>query len=112
MALIPTYVVPPSGAAPTLGNAAAGDTAEIGGGRRLELRNTTASAITVTLAAHAVLVTGAAHPDGVVVVPAAVGAVPGEKRPELLDVYRDPADGYAHLSYSTTTGLTRAVVRS
>lgn len=112
MGKIATYVVPPTGEPPTLGNAAAGDTADIADGRnRLELRNTTASAITVTITAHAVLTTGAAHPDGTITVPAAVGSVPGERRPQLLPVYRDPTDGLAHISYSATTGLTRAVVR-
>lgn len=113
MGKIATYVVPPVGTAPPFGNAAAGDTADIADGKnRLELRNTTVSAITVTIAAHAVLATGAAHPDGVFTVPAAVGSVPGEMRPRLLPVYRDPADGLAHISYSATAGLTRAAVRS
>jgi hypothetical protein len=112
MAKILTQSIAGSGAPPTFGNAATGDTADCGTGLRLELRNSTASVITVTLVTPGVLETGDAYPDKAVPVPAAVAGVPGEARPPLLPVYRDPADGLCHITYSATTGLTRAVVRS
>lgn len=107
MALIATQTLSVAGTAPTFAACAALDTCEIGDGvsRFLEVRNGDASSHTVTIATPATLATGDAYPDKVYTVPAT-----GEVRIPLIKDYRDATDGYAHLTYSATTSMTRAVV--
>lgn len=111
MAHITTHHVSISGSAPTFAAAASGDTADTRSGEVLEVRNGDDEAITVTLVVPGNLVTGDAYPDKVYTVPAAVGAVLGERRIPLLREYADPSDGLAHITWSATTSVTRAVVR-
>lgn len=109
MTLIATQQLGVVGTAPTFAACAAGDTAEVGDGRGshyLEVRNGDASSHTVTLATPGSLPTGDTYPDRVYTVGAS-----GEVRIPLLAAYRDPTDGKAHITYSATTSMTRAVVR-
>lgn len=106
MALIPTSTVSVAGTGPTFAPAAAGDTAPIGDRLWLEVRNGAGASMTVTLAAHRQLEYGGALPDKVYTVPAS-----GEVRVPLLAAYTDGTDGLAHITYSSTTTVTRAVVR-
>lgn len=107
MALIPTSTLSTAGTGPTFGAAAAGDTAKIGPRLWLEVRNGAGASMTATLAAHQQLPYGGAVPDKVYTVPAG-----GEVRIPLLDVFKDQTDGVAHITYSSTTTVTRAVVRA
>jgi hypothetical protein len=106
MALIPTSTLSVAGTGPGFLPAAAGDTAPIGDRLWLEVRNGAGASMTVTLAAHRQLETGGALPDKVYTVPAG-----GEVRIPLLAAYTD-TDGLAHISYSSITTVTRAVVRA
>lgn len=108
MSLIPTFTSNTNGGAPNYQPAAAGDTAPVGTGLSLIVRNTTAGPIVVTMAAPGNLATGDPYPDKQYT----VGATTGEQWIPLLPDYAD-ADGLAHITYgSTPAGLTRAVVRS
>lgn len=106
MALIPEHNISVEGLPPSFLPAASGDTAKVGEGRKLEVRNA-GSEMTVTIAVPGNLETGVAYPDKVYTVPATTG----EKRIPLLKIYADPTDGLAHISYSSTTSVTRAAVR-
>jgi hypothetical protein len=106
MALIATQYVVIGGAAPTFGNAAAGDTASVGAGFKLIVKNGSASSITVTVAVPGTLVNNVAAPDTVYTI-----AAGGEAWIPLGDFYADPSDGKAHITYSATASVTRAVVK-
>ena len=106
MALITSYSPTVAGTAPTFSGAAAGDTAECGEGMVLIVKNTGAS-MTTTVATPGNLPTGDVYPDKVYT----VAATTGEQWIPLLNDYRDPATGFAALTYSTTTSVTRAVIR-
>lgn len=106
MALINTHVVPLDGTAPTFGAAASGDTARVGNGLTLIVRNGSGAPITVTVTTPGNAFTGDAIPDKEYTVDAG-----GERWIPLLKGYADPVTGQAAIAYSSTTSVTRAVVR-
>lgn len=106
MAQISTFTMTAAGTAPTFGAAAAGDTALCGRGVFLVVRNSNAATRDVTIAAPGNVATGQAYPDTTIT----VAALTGENWIPLYAEYADPADGLAHLTYSATSGVTRAVV--
>lgn len=106
MALISSFSPSIAGTAPTYGNAASGDTAEVGAGLWLVVRNDDAASKTVTIATPGLLTTGDPYPDKAYTV-----AAGGEAWIPLIADYRDPSDGLAHITWSATTSVTRAVVR-
>jgi hypothetical protein len=107
MAQIATFTVTNAGGAPTFLPAAAGDTAAVGPGIELEVRNGAGSSITVTITAVGVLDSGDAYPAKVYTV-----AAGGEARiPLNLAAYKNATDQLAHLTWSSTTTVTRAVTR-
>lgn len=105
MALISTHQPTVAGTAPVYTAAAANDTAPVGDGYKLLVRNTNAATRTVTIAVPGNLVTGDAYPDKIYT----VAALTGELCIPLLREYADPADGLAHLTWSATTDVTRIV---
>jgi hypothetical protein len=107
MAQIPTFTITNAGGAPTLGAAAAGDTAAVGPGIELEVRNGSGSSITVTITTVGLLDSGDTYPNKVYTV-----AAGGEARIPLLSPnYRNATDQLAHLTWSSTTTVTRAVTK-
>lgn len=108
MALIATQNVKLAGTAPTLAAAAAGDTATCGHGYFLVVKNTNAATRDITIAVPGNLATGVAYPDKVY----AIAADTGELWIPLLDIYRDPSDQLAHITWSATANVTRAVVKA
>ena len=108
MALIATQSVVVAGTAPTFAAAAANDTARVGNGLTLIVKNASGSSITVTIAYPGSLITGVAIPDPVYTVPATTG----EQWIPLLEQYADPTTGQAAITYSATASVTRAVVKS
>lgn len=107
MAEITRFVVGIDGGKPTFAAAAAGDTARCGPGYKLIVRNGAGSPITVTIAVPGTLVQDIANPDKTYT----VAATTGEEWIPLYDFYADDTDGMAHISYSSTTTVTRAVVK-
>jgi hypothetical protein len=105
---IATHTLSIAGTAPTFAAAAAGDTAECGSGVFLVVKNTDAAPMTVTVATPGTLETGDAYPDKQYT----VAATNGERWIPMLPLYRDPTDRLAHLTYSATTNVTRAVVKA
>lgn len=87
--------------------AAASDTAKCGTGQyTLLVNNGSASEVDVTIAVPGNTSYGVAAPDKVVAVPAGqLWAIP------LLSEYRDPTDSLAHISWESTTTVTRIVVK-
>jgi hypothetical protein len=106
MALIPISTLSVAGTGPSFLAAAAGDTAQIDPRLWLEVRNGAGASMTVTVAAFRQMEYGGALPDKVYTVPAG-----GEVRIPLLATYASNVDGLAHITYSSTTTVTRAVVR-
>jgi hypothetical protein len=107
MAEITPFKVGLAGGKPTFAAAAAGDTAKCGAGYKLIVRNGSGSDITVTIADPRILETGLPAPDKTYT----VVATTGEQWIPLYDFYADPSDGLAHITYSSTTTVTRAVVK-
>lgn len=109
MSQIPTQNVKIDGTAPTFAAAAAGDLAECATGDALKLivRNAAGSSMTVTIAVPGVQAGGAANDAVVYTVPATTG----EKWIPLYRYYADSTDTLAHITYSSTTSVTRAVVK-
>ncbi len=111
MTQIATQTIGVSGAAPSFAAAASGDTAEIGDGKHfyLEVKNTNAATrdVTIAVTTGTKLNTGATYPDRTYT----VAANTGELRIPLVKEYRDATDGLAHITWSATSGVTRAVVR-
>ena len=107
MALIPTFQPTVSGTAPTFAAAASGDTAKCGSGYWLIAKNTDVASRTITVTVPGNLATGDAYPDKVYT----LAANTGEQWIPLLREYADATDGEAHLTYSATAGVTRAVVK-
>lgn len=106
MALIPTHSVTIAGTEPTFNSAASGDTARVGDGLVLIVDNGSGASITVTITVAGNLPTGDAYPDREYTVAAGEQAwIP------LLEQYADPTSGEAQIAYSSTTTVTRAVVR-
>jgi hypothetical protein len=107
MSQITTKIVTVTGGAVTMGAAASGDTAQCGDGFMLLVKNGDGSSHTVTIAVPGNLATGDAYPDKVYTIPA------GEMWPiPLSAIYADPTDGLAHLTWSATTSMTRAVIKN
>ena len=107
MSQITAKIVTVAGGNCAFGAAASGDTAQCGDGYVLWVKNGDASAKTVTLVVPGNLPTGDAYPDKQYTIPA------GEMWPlPLLGIYADPSDGLAHITYSATTSVTRAVVKN
>jgi hypothetical protein len=107
MSLIATKIVNVLASAVALGAAASGDTAQCGDGYMLLVKNGDSSSHDVTIAVPGNLATGVAYPDKTYTVPA------GEMWPiPLLAIYADPTDGLAHLTWSATTSMTRAVIKN
>lgn len=101
---IPVTTVPTiAGTAPTFGTPALSELASIG--TTLIVKNASASAITVTLITPSNLPTGDAYPDKAYSVPAA-----GERWIPVLQDYRDPNDGAAHINFSATASVTAAQI--
>ncbi|MET7395621.1 hypothetical protein ABZS66_19235 [Dactylosporangium sp. NPDC005572] len=97
-----------AGTKPTLNNAAAGDTARCGDGYFLVAKNTTGSSVTLTIVVPGNTSYGEPNPDP----QWTIAATTGEVWIPLIDAYRDPSDGKAHLTWSATgAGITRAVVK-
>jgi hypothetical protein len=107
VALITTFQPSVVGTAPTFAAAAANDTAQVGDGYKIIAKNTNAATRTLTIAVPGNLVTGDAYPDKVYT----LAALTGEVWIPLLREYADPADGLAHLTWSATADVTRAVVK-
>lgn len=107
MAEINPFNVTKAGGAPTFAAAASGDTARCGNDYTLIVRNTNASSRTVTIAVAGTTTYGEPNPDVVYT----IAANTGEQWIPLYDAYADPDDGLAHLAWSATADVTRAVVR-
>lgn len=109
MSKITTQLVKADGTAPTFAAAAAGDLADCGTGVGLKLivRNAAGSSMTVTIAIPGTQVGGVANDANVFTVPATTG----EKWIPLYGYYADPSDTLAHITYSSVTSVTRAVVK-
>ncbi|MEV0214294.1 hypothetical protein [Micromonospora sp. NPDC050695] len=104
MAEIPVRTASYEGVNLALGAAAANDTAQCGRYSLLVL-NGSGAPITVTIAVPGNTSYGVAAPDKVFTIPAGqLWEIP------LLEVYRDPSDRLAHITWSSTTTVTRAVV--
>lgn len=86
---------------------ASGDDCVTGRGVFLLVKNTSGSAVTVTLATPQVVDGDLAVADRVFT----VAATSGEHCIPVSDLYRDPATGRASVSYSATTNVTVCVVR-
>lgn len=106
MTQIATHQLDLTGAAPSYGAAASGDTAATGDGLALVVKNGSGSTITFTAAVPGKQIGGADNDDVTVsVVAGAEGWLP------LESIFADPADGLAHITWSSTTTVTRAVIR-
>lgn len=107
MAEIPVFTISKTGGKPTFAAAASGDTARCGAGYTLLVKNASGSPITVTVVVPGTLESGDAYPDKAYT----VAATTGEEWIPLYDFYRDPTDQLAHITYSGTTSVTRAVTK-
>ena len=107
MAEITPFTVTIAGGKPTFAAAASGDTAKVGPGYTLIVKNTNAATRTVTIAYPGTLPSGDAIPDKVYT----IGATTGEEWIPLLSEYADPTSGQAVLTWSATADVTRAVVK-
>lgn len=106
MAEIPVRTASYNGLNLNLTAAAAGDTAQCGPGYALLVNNASVSPVDVNLAVPGNTSYGVATPDKTISVPAGqMWLIP------LLEVYRDPADRLAHISWSATASVTRVVVK-
>lgn len=106
MATLQAQVVPHGGLSPAYTPASGGgDKTPCGGGVALVVKNTDASAHTVTLAVPE-KVDSLTVQSRTVSVPAS-----GETVIPLLGLYEDPATGLASVTYDAATGLTVAVIR-
>jgi hypothetical protein len=110
MALLTTQQVTRVGAAPTFAAAAGGgDTANCGANTWIEVKNTSGTSTTVTLALNAAanLYAGTAFAAETFVVPITTGDM--IYGPILQQLFADPTDGLLHITYSQVTGITVAV---
>ena len=103
MSQIPTFTPGTAAAKPTFAAAAAGDTARIGD--NLVVKNGSVSSVTVTITTPGTLTSGDAYPDKAYII-----AASDEIWVRMISDYADPTDGLAHISYSATTSVTRAVI--
>lgn len=108
MATLPTQVVPHTGLSPAYtAVTAGGDKAATGAGVALIVKNGDAASHTVTLAVPETVDSLAVSSRTVSV------AAGGEQVIPLLDLYKDPSDGLASITYdgAVTNTVTAAVVR-
>ena len=107
MAQIPTVTADvEDGAVYTLGAAASGDTAECGDNVLLIVQNGDVASHTVTIAIPGELESGDVYPDKTYTIDAGAKlAIP------LKPLFRDLTDRLAHLTWSATTSMTRAVLK-
>ena len=110
MAALPTNVAPNTGLridnlfVPAAG---AGDDCATGAGVLLMVRNTSGSAVTVTLVTPQLVDGDLAVADR----PFTVAATTGEHCIPVTDLYRNPTTGRASITYSAATNVTVCVVR-
>lgn len=104
MSLVAQFKLGLSGGKPTFAAAASGDTFDVGDGSFVIFKNGAGADITVTVLVPGNTVNGIATPDTPYVVPATTGEV----WVRMYDYYKDPTDGKAHVTYSSTTTVTRA----
>lgn len=95
-----------NGLNPTYSPAASGDTVDVGEHVVLHVKNAGGSPVTLTLTTPG-NVAGLAVADLAVTIPAGGERFVG---PVGADLFRDSADGKAHLSWSATTSVTFAVL--
>lgn len=107
MAEIAVFTVTVAGGAPTLGNAASGDTAKVGPGYVLYAKNSNGATRTITIAYPGNLPSGDAIPDKVYT----LAATTGEQWIPLLAEYADPTSGQAAITWEATAGVTRIVLK-
>lgn len=107
MANVAIQPIPVTGVQPTMAAASpGGDTVRPGPGTFLFVSNASASPVDVTLVTPGA-VDGLAVADRVVTVPA------GEMHAiAVTQLYRDPADGLAHITWSSPTSVTFAALRA
>lgn len=106
MAEIPVRAPSYDGLNLALEAAGADDTAQCGPGYTLLVNNGSGSPLDVTIAVPGNTSYGVAAPDKTITVPEGeLWAIP------LLDVYRDPSDRLAHITWSSTASVTRVVVK-
>jgi hypothetical protein len=87
-------------------NAAVGDTAQCGSNLSLMVVNGSGSDLDVTIVVPGNNSYGVANPDKLITIPTGqTWAIP------LLEVYRDPADNLAHITWESTTSVDRIVLR-
>lgn len=106
MSLIATSKLSLAGTKPNFTAAAAGDLAKVGPTMFLVVKNGAGSDINVTIAQPGNQPSGA--PNDAEVIPVVAGS---EAWIPLETFFANPVDGYAHISYSSITTITRAVVR-
>lgn len=106
MALITTFVPSVAGTAPTYGAAAAADTVTPGQGYWLVIKNGSGSPMTCTLTTPGNNVFGDAVADKVYTI-----AAGGESWIPVIKEYADPTTGTVALTWSSTTTVTRALVK-
>lgn len=105
MALVAELAAGKTGTLLAFGDAASGDTCNVGDGRTLLIWNQDASSHTCTLTTPGSDTFGAALADVVVTVAAnTIRAV------KLIDAYRDLATNTVALTWSATTGMKRIVL--
>lgn len=106
MAEIPVRTPSVDGINLALGNAAASDTARVGAGYTLLVNNGSGAEVDVTIAVFGNTAWNVANPDKTIAVPAGqLWAIP------LNDVYADSSDGLAHITWESTTLVTRVVLK-
>lgn len=107
MTAVATQSVKLDGTAPSFAAAASGDTFEVGSGHKVIVRNAAGSSMTVTVAVPGTQKNGVANDPTVYTVPATTG----EKWIPAYDYLADPTDGRMHVTYSSTSSVTRASVK-
>lgn len=106
MAEIPVRTPGVGGINLALAAAAANDTAKVGPGYTLLVNNGSGGEVDVTIAVDGNTAWGVAQPDKVIAVPAGeTWAIP------LHEFYADSDDGLAHITWESTTSVTRVVLK-
>lgn len=107
MSLVAQFKLGLAGGKPAFAGAASGDTFDVGDGCFVIFKNGAGSDMTVTILVPGNTINGIATPD----TPYTVPATSGEVWVRMYPYYADPSDGKAHVTYSTTTTVTRASAR-
>jgi len=106
MAEIAPFTITTAGGSPQFDPAEEGDAARCGVGYFLVVRNSGTDPVVVAIPVAGNTSYGVPNPDPEWTVDAG-----GELWVPLLDAYRDPSFGLAWIQYSSTAGVTRAVVK-